>query len=702
VDAIPPADNDSPLPTSDAIDRACSRFEADWQSALAGGRRPIIEEYLGAVPEAEREQLVRELVILDAWFRRRIGELPQADDYQARFPFLSPEWLERLRGGQAAVAQEIVTQAQRRLDRPEPARDTVTPSPGIVASPGSISVPGYQVLGELGRGGMGIVYKALQVRANRVVALKVLLHAEYAGRDEFRRFRTEAEALGRLQHPHIVQIYEVGEHNGLPYFSLEFCAGGSLADKLDGTPWLLDKAAALVEVLARAVHAAHEAQLIHRDLKPQNVLLTEDGTPKVTDFGLVKKLDESALTQSGAIIGTPAYMAPEQASGRSGKVGPTTDVHALGAILYELLTGRPPFTAADLMEIVAQVVSEEAVPVRRLRPEAPRDLETICMKCLAKEQANRYPTAEALANDLRCYLAGEPISARRRRLAERTSRWIRRRSAVIAWVLLVAVVAAAGVIGSLAGRRDGRDTAVSANERTRPEAGYAVGSECDGKLIFVGIAVKPGEEIPPEKVIETYRYYLAVRCKPGEPGEVLFNHRPLAQYREWRPDDVPQPGSVEVAPQKLRIRAFEGGERVEGNQLLGMINPESAVSDLRLQLADLDLAHQKVNTAEAAEKIVKERLDNYTRIEKQAGGRQVISGDDILRAKQEYEKANGEAREAITALASAQAKVIKAAVRLRMHECRATRAGVIATVDHQAGEIVKAGDRLLWVRPEGR
>ncbi len=224
-------------------------------------------------------------------------------------------------------------------------------------------VPGYEILGELGRGGMGVVYKARQTALKRVVALKMILAGAHAGAGEVQRFRAEAEAVARLQHPGIVQVYEVGEHEGLPFFSLEFCPGGSLDRKLAGTPLKPKDAAQLVETLARAMHAAHEKNVLHRDLKSANVLLSESGQPKITDFGLAKKLDEAGQTASGAIMGTPSYMAPEQAGGKSGQLGPAADIYALGAILYEALTGRPPFKAATALDTVMQVVADEPVPV---------------------------------------------------------------------------------------------------------------------------------------------------------------------------------------------------------------------------------------------------------------------------------------------------------------------------------------------------
>jgi tetratricopeptide (TPR) repeat protein len=304
------------------------------------------------------------------------------------------------------------------------------------------TIGGYEVLGWLGRGGMGVVYKARQVRLKRLVALKMILGGPHAHADQTARFRAEAEAVARLQHPNIVQVYEVGEDQGRPYFSLEFVEGGSLDKKLAGTPLPARTAAQLVQTLARAMEAAHQRGIVHRDLKPANILLAggpdvsvERGTPKITDFGLAKRLDDdSARTQSGAILGTPSYMAPEQAMGNLRLIGPLADVYALGAILYECLTGRPPFKAATLMETLEQVRSDEPVPPGRLQPKVPRDLETICLKCLEKPPQGRYASAGALADDLQHFLDGEPIWARRVRLWERAVKWTRRRPTAAALV----------------------------------------------------------------------------------------------------------------------------------------------------------------------------------------------------------------------------------------------------------------------------
>jgi serine/threonine protein kinase len=257
------------------------------------------------------------------------------------------------------------------LGRPSQAhRRSGTPTrPSAGAAFDRTPVPGYEIMGELGRGGMGVVFKARQVRLERLVALKMIKAGAGAGPEQVARFRAEAEAVARLQHPNIVQIHEVGEHRGHPFFSLEFVEGGSLAQRIAGAPFAARAAAELVETLARAVHFAHERGIIHRDLKPSNVLLTPDGAPKITDFGLAKQLgDDAGQTLSGVILGTPSYMAPEQAGGRNQEIGPATDVYALGAILYELLTGRPPFRASSALDTLEQVQAADVGWCRRDHP----------------------------------------------------------------------------------------------------------------------------------------------------------------------------------------------------------------------------------------------------------------------------------------------------------------------------------------------
>src|SRR6516165_6667433 len=260
-------------------------------------------------------------------------------------------------------------------------------------------VPGYEVESVLGRGGMGVVYRARHLRLGRLVALKMALAGSYAGPRERERFRLEAEAVAALRHPNLVHVYDAGDWASRPYFTMELIEGGSLAHRLAGTPQPARQAAELLATLAEAMQTAHQGGIVHRDLKPSNILLTADGTPKIADFGLARRLEGGAgLTQTGAVVGTPSYMAPEQARGDKNTIGPATDVYALGAILYEMLTGRPPFRAETAAGTLQQVVADEPVAPRRLNPSVPSELETVCLMCLRKEPARRYASAEELAN----------------------------------------------------------------------------------------------------------------------------------------------------------------------------------------------------------------------------------------------------------------------------------------------------------------
>ncbi len=388
---------------------------------------------------------------------------PSRDDYVRRFP----QFADRL-GKQFALHQAL--QPETLANAPPPSRQQ-----GDFPAVGSALplVTGYEILNELGRGGMGVVYRAWQQKLKRVVALKVMLAGDYAGPEGVGRFRIEAEAMARLQHPNIVQVHEIGEQDGRPFLALEYVEGGSLARKLAGTPLASAEAARLVEVTALAMHAAHLKGVVHRDLKPANVLLTADGAPKVTDFGLAKLVvGGSGQTASGAFLGSPSYMAPEQAGGDSAHVGPPADVYALGALLYEALTGRPPFRGATVADTVRQVMSEDPVSPRRLCPTVPRDLETICLKCLKKSPKIRYATAADLASDLGRFLAGEPVWARPSGPAEHAWKWARRRPAPAA-ALAVAVLAAATLLtGGLWYQGQLEDAVVYAHGQ-RDEAGRA-------------------------------------------------------------------------------------------------------------------------------------------------------------------------------------------------------------------------------------
>ena len=311
-------------------------------------------------------------------------------------------------------------------------------------------VPGYDVTEELGRGGVGVVYKARHLRLNRPVALKTLLAGAYASREERQRLSQEAKLVVELRHPNIVQVYDVGDLDGRPYFTMEFVEGGSLDRKLTGRPLPAREAASLLAVLAEAIDVAHRAGIVHRDLKPSNVLLTAEDTPKISDFGLARHLRiELALTKSGAPLGTPSYMAPEQAQGKSRETGPAADFYSLGAILYELLTGRPPFRAESAAATLQLVLSEEPISPSRLNPYVPRDLETICLKCLEKDPRRRYASAAAVADDLNRFLQDRPIAARPVARPERVLRWLRRNPAATALIvtaaLLLGLASAAGL-----------------------------------------------------------------------------------------------------------------------------------------------------------------------------------------------------------------------------------------------------------------
>ncbi len=297
----------------------------------------------------------------------------------------------------------------------------------------------YELLDEIGRGGMGVVFKARQVSLNRLVAVKMLLHGDFSTEEFVRRFHTEAEAAASLQHPNIVAIHEVGVHEGRHYFSMDFVEGQTLSALADGQPLSAHRAARYLQAIAGAVHHAHQHGVLHRDLKPANIIIDARDQPRITDFGLAKRLDRDSpstlnpqLTCSGQVLGAPGYMPPEQAAGKHAETGVPSDVYALGAILYHLLTGRPPFLSETLHEILRQVQTESPPPMRALNPAVPRDLETICLKCLRKTPRERYPSAAALAEDLRRWLAGEPILARSPGPIERAWRLGRRHPALTA------------------------------------------------------------------------------------------------------------------------------------------------------------------------------------------------------------------------------------------------------------------------------
>jgi serine/threonine-protein kinase len=330
------------------------------------------------------------------------------------------------------------------------------------STPSSAELPrisGYEVLEVVGRGGMGVVYRARHVGLDRPVALKMLLTGTHTSREARERFLREARMGAGLRHPNFVQVHDMGHQDGLPYFTMEFVEGGNLAQKLAGMPQPPRQAAALLATLAEAVQEAHRCGIVHRDLKPANVLITADGTPKICDLGLARRLEgEAGLTWTGSAVGTPSYMAPEQAETRPQTLGAAVDIHALGAILYELLTGRPPFRAATAAETVRQVISHDPVPPSQLNGEVPHNLETICLKCLQKEPHLRYTDAAALAEDLHRFLGGEAISARPDGRLARLTRQVRRQpmqSALVAAVLLMSAALLGGGLRLISQRAAG-------------------------------------------------------------------------------------------------------------------------------------------------------------------------------------------------------------------------------------------------------
>jgi serine/threonine-protein kinase len=424
------------------------------------GQHIPAEHYLGRFPKLmEDRECALDFIYSELLLREKHGEHPGLEGFLARFPELA-EILRRQIGLHRALCSDTPANQQDNLHSDDCSLE------GAVGGR-------YEIIREIGRGGTGVVYEARQTGVSRVVALKLLSAGKHAGPEQLFRFRAEAKLVGRLQHPNIVQIYEAGEQDGFPFLALEFMSGGSLRNRLNGAPQPPDWSARLVEVLARAVHAAHQAGIVHRDLKPGNVLFTsglaDDSQsrlpnaswtageiPKIADFGLAKALSVStegqssdSLTQSGDILGTPSYMSPEQAAGRTAEVGPATDIYALGAILYELLTGRPPFHGVTVLETLQHLAADDPVPPSRLLPRVPRDLEVICLKCLEKSTGRRYPTALALATDLERFLNGLPVAARRLSKTEKYWRWCRRNPgiATLTTGLITAVVA--GFIGVL-------------------------------------------------------------------------------------------------------------------------------------------------------------------------------------------------------------------------------------------------------------
>ena len=396
------------------------RFESVWNKE---GQRPNIKEFVEQNPDMPSGCLTRELIQLEIKLRMNAGETPTAEEYSSRFRNLDQIWLAELIEAKSGETQAV--EQNPPLDYSVP--DVSTPrdyddAEQVTRGPEKrsgrsqpfatfASFGDYEIIEEIARGGMGVVYKAKQKTLNRIVALKTILSGQFAGHEEIRRFRSEAEAAANLDHPGIVPIHDIGEHDGHQYFSMGFIKGTSLQAKLIDGPMSTMEAAETTRKIADAIAFAHKKGVIHRDLKPANVLIDPNGEPRVTDFGLAKQIGgDSDLTGTGQILGTPSFMPPEQALGQASKVDERADVWALGAILYCLLAGRPPFQAATALDTLKQVIEKEPVRLRSLDPKIPVDLETITLKCLEKEPVKRYQTAQDLKDELVRFTRGEPIS----------------------------------------------------------------------------------------------------------------------------------------------------------------------------------------------------------------------------------------------------------------------------------------------------
>ena len=470
--------NNLPLSVHKEVDAICTRFEVSWK------HQPCqLEEHWSPREGPKGDLLFRELLLVELECRKSVGLIPSKEEYLTRFPEMAGliDWVWQSINGPGNSESSLTR--DRRNSSSESAKATISPR-----------IDGYTILKQLGQGGMGTVYKARQLSLGRLVALKVMRHDLAGSPRRYQRFRAEADAVARLQHPNIVQIYEVGECEQSAYLALEYVEGNNLAEMLNGTPIKAQQAARLLREIALAIDAAHKQGIIHRDLKPANILLPNAGQPddavnladteeqmksetppvkrsgansatfpagenstlvtyylnalKIADFGLAKQVYKEDLTNTGEILGTPKYMAPEQAQGHRDKMGPAVDIYAMGAILYELLTGRTPFAGATAMDTMHQLVHSDPVPPSRLSSRLPRDVETICLRCLEKDPKRRYPNAAALASDLGCFLDGKSTTARPAGPAERAIKWIKRRPASAALIAVTATALFVVLIGS--------------------------------------------------------------------------------------------------------------------------------------------------------------------------------------------------------------------------------------------------------------
>lgn len=534
-------------------ERLIERIAADQMRRHRTGRRVPIETYLNLRPSlAQDAEALFELVYGEFVLRESLGETPTHEEFAWRFPSLADRLRRQIDLHDALASNGLA------IDPPsDPAEygrlgvaKIESTSPGQTLGDGGSRdhpnrdhwpvVPGFQIVDVLGRGGMGIVYKAVQLSLKRLVALKMIRDGACARRELKDRFRAEAEAVARFQHPNIVQVYEVGECSGSDYLVLEYVSGGSLKKRIEGAPWEPRKAALLCEELARAIHYAHQRGIIHRDLKPDNVLIDGDGVVKVTDFGLAKLVeeDEAGLTLTGAIIGTPSYMAPEQTRGaydhgKAFAISPATDVHAIGAMLYELMTGRPPFKGATPLSTLELVAKSEPVPPGMLERHTPKDLETICLRCLEKDPSRRYPSAQELADDLRRWLDGRPIVARPASILEKAWKWARRRPTIAASIGALSSLILLIFFGTLYYNSRLRDSANAASKAAN-EAGAKARQALEERDLAISILDQLIFQVPD-------RLGDSPQSRPLKRmilGEALKGLEKLATSQEFAPPDI--------------------------------------------------------------------------------------------------------------------------------------------------------------------
>ena len=597
------------------MDQICDEFERLWQS----GEVPCVFDFLKQVENEQRLELLQHLLSLDIECRDRFADLPQPEEY-AIF-------------GATAVRQaaEVITELKsRRASALHPfksiaddatlvkANPSDTSEGGVVDSDATLIPPSdefatlapassshnstsqgstvryfgdYELLEEIARGGMGVVYKARQVNLNRVVALKMILAGQLASEEEVQRFRTEAESAANLDHPGIVPIYEIGQHESQHFFSMGYVEGQSLADRVRNGPLPPKEAAELTKKIAEAIAFAHSRNVIHRDLKPANVLLDQNGEPKVTDFGLARKTDnDSGMTRTGAVMGTPSYMPPEQAAGKTSEVGPLSDVYSLGAILYCLLTGRPPFQAANPLDTLLQVMEREPVSVSTINPEIQRDLETICHKCLQKEPFKRYASARELAEDLGRWLRGEPIYARAISSTERAYRWVRRNPVISA---LSTATAMAMIIGTVVSLRFGISADNEAQKAKTAERNAREAEASARQSEATAIATRETTEatLAHSNYLLAKGQWSANRVKDAL--NILYNIPPKYRNFEWHCAQVEFDGSQFCLYHRRSVKSIcfsPDGKFIVSGDLSGNISIWDIVTGIEIKRLD---AHQE-------------------------------------------------------------------------------------------------------------